>query len=152
MKTILLPAICGMLLLATACKKEEKTTEENTTPLLKSFYMKVDGVAYTGLGSSTQHTSGLILFSSFDGTQNFSLRFDDTLAVGTYTMGPNLPVRLVHTDDNYATSYVSDPGTLSIVSHDTVNDRITGTFNCTLVRTSPASTKALTNGEFNIQY
>mgnify|MGYP001807475175 CR=1 FL=1 len=60
---------------------------------------------------------------------------------------------MIHTDDNYANpAYISDPGTLTVTTHDTVNNKITGTFSCTLTRTSPAGTKTVTNGEFNIQY
>lgn len=153
MKKIILPVLCSMLVLATACKKEDnEPTTESSGPILKTFYMKVDGVAFTPTSSSWQHTAGTIMYSGYDGTQQFSLSIIDSLAPGNYTMGYGHPTRLFHTDDNYVTSYVSDPGTLTIVSHDTVNDRISGTFNCTLSRSNPASTKAVTNGEFNIQY
>ena len=153
MKKIILPVLCSMLVLATGCKKDDnKPTTESSGAILKTFYLKVDGVAFTGTSSSWQHTSGMILYSSYDGTQNFSLSMGDTILPGTYPMGYGQPARLVHTDDNYATSYISDPGTFTVVSHDTVNDRISGTFSCTLTRTSPANTKAVTNGEFNIQY
>lgn len=153
MKKIILPVLCSVLVLATACKKDDnEPTTESSGPILKTFYFKVDGTAYTGLSSSCQHTSGMIIYQSWDGSQNFGLTLGDSLTPGTYTMGPGLSARMVHTDDNYATSYISDPGTLTIASHDTVNNKISGTFSCTLTRTSPASTKAVTNGEFNIQY
>lgn len=152
MKKIILPALCSMLVLATACKKEETTTNESSGPILKTFYFKVDGVAFNPTSSSWQNAAGTIMYNVYDGTQTYSLSIWDTLMPGNYTMGYGQPTRFFHTDDNYATSYISDPGTLTIVSHDTVNNRISGTFNCTLTRSNPASTKAVTNGEFNFQY
>lgn len=152
MKPIILSLLCGMLILATACKKEEKPAAESSGAILKTFYFKVDGIAFSTINASWQHNAGTISYSGYSGSQTFTLTMWDTLMPGTYTMGYGQPTRLFHTDDNYVTSYISDPGTLTIVSHDTVNDRISGTFNCTLSRSNPASTKAVTNGEFNIQY
>lgn len=135
-----------------SCKKDDETTPEASGPTLKTFALKVDGTSYQTEFYSSQHTAGmLIIQTNINGGLIFGLNLADSIQAGTYPMGPGIS-RLVHSDDNYATSYLSDPGTITITTHDTVNDKITGTFNCTLTRTSPAATKAVTGGEFNIQY
>jgi hypothetical protein len=136
-----------------SCKKDDKTTAESSGPTLKTFALKLDGTSYQTEFYSTQQTAGMIIFqTNINNSLIFGLNLADTIQAGTYPMGPGIS-RLVHTDDNYATpAYISDPGTLTVTIHDTVNNKITGTFSCTLARTSPAGTKAVTNGEFNIQY
>ena len=135
-----------------SCKKDDKTTAESSGPTLKTFALKLDGTSYQTEFYSTQQTAGMIIFQTYiNNNLIFGLNLADSIQAGTYPMGPGIS-RLVHSDDNYATSYLSDPGTLTITTHDTVNNKITGTFNCTLTRTNPAATKSVTNGEFNIQY
>ena len=136
-----------------SCKKDKETTGESSGPTLKTFALKVDDTSLQTEFYSSQHTAGmLIIQTNINGGLIFGLALGDSLQAGTYPMGPGLSARLTHTDDNYATSYISDPGTLTITAHDTVNDKITGTYNCTLTRVSPAGTITVTGGEFNIQY
>lgn len=136
-----------------SCKKDKETTTESSGPILKTFALKLDGTSYQTEFYSSQQTAGIIIIST-NINNNLFLRLvvADSLQAGTYPMGPGLSTRLDHSDDNYATSYISDPGTLTIALHDTVNNKITGTYNCTLNRSNPAGTKTVTNGEFNIQY
>ncbi|MES2557342.1 MAG: DUF6252 family protein [Bacteroidota bacterium] len=137
-----------------SCKKDKETTGESSGPTLKTFALKVDGTSLQTEFYSSQHTAGmLIIQTNINGNLIFGLNLADSLQVGTYPMGQGLQAKLIHSDDNYATpAYISDPGTLTITAHDTINDKITGTYNCTLTRVSPAGTKTVTGGEFNIQY
>lgn len=137
-----------------SCKKDKETTGESSGPTLKTFALKLDGTSYQTEFYSTQQTAGMIIFqTNINGGLIFGLNLADSLQAGTYPMGQGLQTKMIHTDDNYANpAYISDPGTLTITVHDTVNNKITGTFSCTLTRTSPAGTKTVTNGEFNIQY
>ena len=136
-----------------SCKKDKETTGESSGPTLKTFALKVDGTSLQTEFYSSQHTAGMIIIqTNINNGLIFGLVLGDSLQAGTYPMGPGLSARLTHTDDNYATSYLSDPGTLTITIHDTVNNKITGTYNCTLTRATPAGTNTVTGGEFNIQY
>src|SRR3990167_9620004 len=98
-----------------SCKKDKETTGESSGPILKTFALKVDDTSLQTEFYSSQHTAGmLIIQTNINGGLIFGLALGDSLQIGTYPMGPGLSARLTHTDDNYATSYISDPGTLTI--------------------------------------
>jgi len=155
MKTKFIIAFVAIGLTSISCKKEKQ--EETTTPsspLLKGFYLKVDGTPYTATGGVTQHTSGLILHSTTVGTNlAFSLRIADTLQAGTYDIVPNGNFRLSHTDDNYATpGYASISGSVTVEYHDASAHKIAGTYHCVIEKSDLSATKQITNAEFNITY
>lgn len=136
-----------------SCKKEEKKPAVSGTTILKHFALTLDGTNYAANFTATQQISGNIISQTTLGSNLiFVLSVADNLTPGTYSMGTNAPCNLVHSDDNNVTSYNSSIGTLTIVTNDTVNDKLSGTYNCTLTRESPAGTKTVTNGEFNIDY
>ncbi len=153
MKTKFMIAFVALGLIATSCKKDKETTTSGT-PALKGFYLKVDGTPYTASGSTSQHTSGLILYSTTIGTNmSFYLRMEDTLQPGTYNILPNGSFRLSHTDDSFATAgYGSISGSVTIVSNDPAVHRISGTYNCILEKADLSATKQVTEAEFNITY
>ena len=139
-------------LLITSCKKKENTNPDGT-PDLATFKVVVDGTTYTPILGNTQHTGGVITYQAQTGVNtNFTLQISDTLMAGTHAITNALPFRVFTTDDGNNTFYFGTSGSVTVVSHDTVANKIKGTFNATLTRSSPAGTKTLSSGEFNITY
>lgn len=154
MKKIIMPVLfLGFSIITlSACKKNENTNPDGT-PDLATFKVVVDGTTFTPLLGSTQNTGGVIIYQAQTGVNsNFTLQISDTLLAGTYAITDNLPFRVIHTDDGNNTFYFGTSGSVTVVSHDTVANKIKGTFNATLTRTSPAGTKTLSSGEFNLTY
>lgn len=142
-----------------SCKKKTAETEaSNNTgnPTLKNFAFKLDGTSNSPISQSVQHTSGKIFIAgSSNPNESISLSITDTLTAGSYNFGPNGSdaFRMFYTPDNYATSYTSQSGTGTIVSHDMSNNKIQATFNCMLVSNgSTPDTIYVTNGEINKTY
>ncbi len=154
MKKTLFFISCAVILAAASCKKEKK--ESTGTPPIgaayDNFFLKLDGTDFDPAMVLAQHNGGFIMAQASDAGLYFSLSIDDTLEPGTYPMVQGQLFRLTHTDDNFATSYLSTSGSVTIVTHDMTNDKITGFYNCTLTRANPAATKTVTNAEFNIDY
>ncbi|MNJ84014.1 hypothetical protein D3C87_14510 [compost metagenome] len=144
------------LLTAVSCKKEKKEPTESGPAPLKSLFFKMDGLSYNPATQSIQHTSGKIFFSTSSNTnESISITVSDTLTPGSYNFSPSgsAAFRMFYTPDNYVTSYTSESGTGTIVSHDFQNNQIQATFNCMLVSngTTP-DTIYVTNGEINKSY
>lgn len=141
-------------LLMTSCKKKNENTNPDGTPDLATFKVVVEGTTYTPLLGTTQTNLGVITYQAQTSNinTNFMLQISDTLMAGTYPITNGLPFRVTYTDDGNNTFYFGTAGSVTVVSNDTVANKIKGTFNATLTRTSPAGTKNLTSGEFNISY
>jgi len=141
-----------------ACKKDDKkTTPSGTTPTPvtgnDNFEVTVNGTHYDPSTINVQYVGGVIAADAIvDGNTNFAIYTNDELMPGTYAIDGNTQFDIIHSDDNNATYYASTSGSVTVLTHDTVNDRMTGTFNCTLTRTTPAATKTGTNGAFTINY
>lgn len=146
-------SILGVLLLGLgACKKNENTNPDGT-PDLASFKVVMGGTTYTPLTTSVQNQTGAIIYQVPTSLSNFfTLQISDTLTPGTYAIVDALPFRVIHSDDSNNTFYYGTAGSVTIVSNDQTNNKIKGTFNCTLTRSSPVGTKTITSGEFNISY
>ncbi len=157
MKNNLLFALAAVFLLGfSSCKKDEPTTSNGNgsgVVVPKKFYLKLDGQEITTEFGSSQHTSGLIIFGTAVGTNTFQLSMSDTLTTGTYPIQLGGVFNVAHSDDNYATSgYAALSGSVTIVSHNTAQHKIAGTFNCVLEKSGVGTQKNVTNGEFNITY
>lgn len=142
-----------------SCKKktaETEATNNNGNPTLSSLAFKLDGTSNSPLSQTVQRTSGKIFIAgSSNPNESISISITDTLAPGSYTFGPNGfdAFRMFYTPDNYATSYTSQSGTGTIVSHDMTNNKIQATFNCMLVSNGATpDTIYVTNGEINKTY
>lgn len=142
-----------------ACKKKTAETEatNNTgNPTLNSLSFKLDGTANSPLSQTVQHASGKIFIAgSSNPNESISISITDTLTAGSYNFGPNGydAFRMFYTPDNYATSYTSQSGTGTIVSHDMGSNKIQATFNCMLVSNGAIpDTIYVTNGEINKTY
>ena len=157
MKNNLLLALAAVCLLGfSSCKKDEQTTPSGSGSGVvnpKKFYLKLDGQEITTEFGSSQHTSGLIIFGTAVGTNTFQLSMSDTLTTGTYPIQLGGVFNVAHSDDNYATgAYVALSGSVTIVSHNTAQHKIAGTFNCNLQKSGAPGNKTVTDGEFNITY
>lgn len=140
-----------------SCKKEEPTPTPSTptTPVLKSFFFKMNGSDKNLSSTISQHTSGLILISgSTQPNETINLRMQDTIQAGSsYDFSPNGAFRLFYTPDNYLNSYTSVSGSANVVTYNTSTRNVSGTFSCVLVgnQTTP-DTIIVSNGEFNFTY
>lgn len=142
----------ALLLGLGACKKKENTNPDGT-PDLANFKVTMDGSVYTPLTTTVQNPGGVIIYQIPTSLSNFfTLQISDTLAPGTYPISDALPFRVIHSDDSNNTYYFGTSGSVTVTSHDQATNKIKGTFNCTLTRTSPAGTKTISSGEFNITY
>lgn len=142
-----------------SCKKktaETETANNSGNPTLSSLAFKLDGTTNSPLSQTVQHTSGKIFIAgSSNPNESISISITDTLTAGSYNFGPNGfdAFRMFYTPDNYATSYTSQSGTGTIVSHDMSNNKIQATFNCMLVSNGAIpDTIYVTNGEINKTY
>jgi hypothetical protein len=141
-----------------SCKKKDQrpNTDENsnTTPAaLAPFKIKIDGSEYSSTTLTIQHNSGYITIETEVGTGlKVGISIADSINVGTYSINSNSAFKVTHTDDNYATLFTSTSGSVTIVSHDKVNRKISGTYSCLLSRINPASTKVINAAEFNVSY
>lgn len=140
------------LITITSCKKKENTNPDGT-PDLATFKVVVDGTTYTPILNNIQLNGGVITYQAQTSVNtNFMLQISDTLKAGTYPIIDALPFRVAHTDDGNNTFYFGTAGSVTVISHDTITNKIKGTYNATLTRTTPAGTKNLTSGEFNFTY
>ncbi|MCC6699888.1 MAG: hypothetical protein IT221_00085 [Fluviicola sp.] len=152
MKKITYPLLIALAVLGTSCKKEKTTPTVGGTNL-KDFYFLKDGLAYDPTSIMIQHTAGKIMMStSTQPDETVALNIADSLMPGDYSFSSTGPFRLFYTPDYFTTSYVSESGMATIVSHDTINNKIQAYFSCMLVCTSPADTIYVTNGEINQTY
>jgi len=157
MKNIFLSSILVFagLSLATSCKKDKKDTEPTVpgTPTLKTMALSIDGTAIETNYYSSQATSGLIIVQSWPEPHLISLRIADTVAAGQiFDMGPAMAANLSYSNDNYATSYSTQSGTMTIAVYDTVARKLSGNYSCILFKDAGSPVKTVTNGQFNVSY
>ncbi len=140
--------------LATACskKKDDKPAADNC--LLNNYYLKADisGVAWC---ANTTLFADYAIVMTINGISSngatMTLELDD-VTTGTYTIKQDrnhilytssLGVGYESTNDN--------PGSLTILSNDTANNIINGSFNVTL-RSPVAGNVTVSNGTFKLFY
>jgi|GEM_PF-1791067 len=140
-----------------SCKKDDKKTPApSTNPPVSTadnFSLTTDGVNIVASTITVQEAGGVIVCNgTVNPTTYYSIVTEDGLMPGTYPIDGNTQFDLIHSDDNDATFYASTSGSVTILTHDTVNNTMSGTYNCILTRTSPAATKTVTNGQFSFSY
>jgi len=149
---------CALLLAAgmQSCKKDDKKNNSSGNPpstTTDNFQVTVNGVNYDPSTIDVQEVGGVIACNAtVNSTTNFAIYTDDLIQPGTYPIDGNTQFDVIHSDDNNATFYASTAGTVTIITHDTVANTMSGTFSCTLTRSSPAGTKTATNGVFSFSY
>jgi hypothetical protein len=139
-----------------SCKKDDKKPSSSTNPPVSTpdhFSLTVNGVNTVPPTVDAQEVGGVIACNAtLNATTTYTLVTEDALMPGTYPIDGDTQFDLIHSDDNNATYYASTSGSVTILTHDTVNNRMSGTYNCILTRSSPAATKTVTNGQFNFSY
>ena len=150
-------AFLALTITLVACKKEEPTPVTDTSgsgsTALKAFALTLDGADYETATTFSQGFNGVVSIQATVGSNlNFSLTIPDTAVVGSYSIDGTNPFSIGHTDDSYATYYQASSGNFTIVTHDTISNKISGTFSGTLLRSSDNATKTVTSGEFNVTY
>jgi hypothetical protein len=139
-----------------SCKKDDKKPSSSGNPptsTTNEFSLTVNGTNIDASNLAIQEVGGVIACTaSMGGGTYYTISTDDALMPGTYPIDGDTQFDLIHTDDNNATFYASTSGSVTILTHDMVNNTISGTYNCTLTRSSPAATKTVTNGEFSFSY
>ena len=138
-----------------SCKKDEKKPSSGTPPTSNTnqFSLTVDGVNTVPTTINVQEAGGVVVCNGIvNANTSYTISTEDGLMPGTYAIDANTPFDILHSDDNNATFYASYSGSVTVTTHDTVNNRIAGNFNCTLTRVNPPATKTVTNGQFNFSY
>ncbi len=148
-KIILLILVTAFTVIA--CKKNETTTPSDNTPY---FQMKINGVDYKDDGNAeglyVLNTSSNIVSYSQDGKSSITLFFEAN-EKGIYTVGVN------NTNGSYDifgpnssdTTYISDSGIFNITEYDTLNHKVSGTFNMVVRNWSNNKILNITEGKFN---
>jgi hypothetical protein len=140
---------------AVSCEKDSKVQTNNNggNTELNTFRLTVDGMQYQPASVLTQHNSEMITIQGAEGLgASFSLAIRDSLMPGNHAMSPFGPTRLTMSFNAFADSYTSSQGTLTIVTHDTVNNAISGTYHCYAIKDDASDTVNVTGGEFNVNY
>jgi hypothetical protein len=163
-KSLGMIAFASFALILSSCKKDDETTEEETTApatFTPAFSAKVDGVTFnenvlTAVESTAQ---GRITVSASANSSFPSMGFSmsNTITTGTYSFNGFSPVALYNTSNSTSGMYstAAGSGTLVITSHDQSLNRISGTFNfiANPVPGSGASgSHSITEGSFSVQY
>jgi hypothetical protein len=158
MKKMLSLTLLSVFLLLIACKKKDTRNPQdddssNQPTALAPFKLKLDGNEYSSTTLSIQHMSAYITIETqFGSNLKFGISIADSIVAGTYSINSNSPFKVTHTDDNYSTLFTSISGSVTILNHDKVNRKISGTYSCLLSRINPSSTKVVNSAEFNISY
>ena len=87
--------------------------------------------------------------------ENISLNLVDNITVGTHNLEdfPTGSNNLgMYVPDMSGNSFTSDPGTVTITTHDVAAKHIVGTFQFTATSFLDPTTHSITNGSFDIVY
>jgi hypothetical protein len=170
-KVLVVSLILGALSLQ-ACKKKTTTAETPAattpttpvvTPLTPSFYAKVGGVEHVENIYSAMVSSNkiIIVASANSGFPSMGLQLPIDIVPGTYTLSSPFGgtyVGLYNTSNSINNCFSaggSNPRTVTITSHDQVNNQITGTFLFTAVPnfgSTSTATYTITEGSFAANY
>lgn len=115
----------------------------------------IDGAAWSAASIAAQlaGTQLIIAGSLSDGSKTVSLFLPADILVGTYNLDVTAGIYVALYSPNTTTVYASDNGTVTITQHDTVNKRISGTFQFHAIDVSGgSSTSQLLNGYFSVTY
>jgi hypothetical protein len=136
-------------LLISSCKKSESTPEPEPAPA--SFTFKVDGTAVTADSANAvlyslgvaPYNREIDVYAFKAGQQVLEMHFHP--AAATYPASASFDGAWL-TYDQGAETYDSQSGTLSLTTCDTVNNKITGTFNFIGKVYGGTATKTITEG------
>ena len=143
--------LIACLFAITACTKEEGHINTPSSSNAAVAF-KVDGVSKTATSSvATIYASlnSVQIIGSTSAGEGINLSLNN-FAVGTYDVITDNLLLSYSTSSTYADSYLASAGTVVITAY--TSTTITGTFKFTALRTSGATTKAITEGTFNCKY
>ncbi|WP_288984476.1 DUF6252 family protein [uncultured Flavobacterium sp.] len=131
-------------------------TSNNTSPSNNTFTCKLDGNNFVTTNVDGIKNSGLIsLIGRRGSVENISLSLVENIAVGTHNLD-NMPTGTnnvgMYVPDMSGNAYSSNPGTVTITTHNIASKRIVGTFQFTGASFLDSSTHSITNGSFDITY
>lgn len=115
----------------------------------------IDGTpwAAASIVAQTAGTQLIIAGSLSDGSKTVSLFLPSDILPGTYNLDVTAGIYVALYSPNTTTVFASDNGTVTIIQHDTVNKRISGTFQFHAIDVSGGSTTSqLLNGYFSVTY
>ena len=131
-------------------------TANNTSPSNNSFSCKLDGNNFVTTNVNGIKNSGIIsLIGRRGSVETISLSLVENITVGTHTL-ENLPTGSnnvgMYIPDMSGNSFSSNPGTVTITTHNVSSKRIVGTFQFTAASLLGTSSHSITNGAFDITY
>ncbi len=147
--------VCGfILMLFTNCKKDEKNSSDDTTPVLTNKLSAIiDGKPFSTEGISKIHGFGYISVIGKVGTELLHVEFADTLKTGSYSLENDEIAFIDYSPDYYNsnTSYYSSSGSITFTEFP-VNGTIKATFEGVLKRIMKgnSATINITNGLLEI--
>lgn len=128
-----------------------------TTPLTNKFFCKIDGTDFIPTNINAIKGLGLISIIGRKGSvENISLSLVSGITPGTYDL-ESLPlgtnnIAQYNIDMTGQNIFVSDPGKVTITTHNTTTKHIVGTFQFTATSFLNLTTHTITNGSFDVYY
>lgn len=125
-----------------------------TAPSDNSFFAKLDGADFNPATVTANKLTDLIyIIGKKQGVENISVVLPITAAPGTYEMDIFGDYKAIYIQDSSNTgTFNGDEGTLTIISHDTANKKIKGTFNFVGSSFFTTITHTITDGTFDVTY
>ena len=124
---------------------------QNSDTLIAS----VNNVSWVAALVQPSDQSGMLVIAgtSSDGQQTLGLFMPSSVIAGTYTLDLNAGTYLASYSPDPLTFFVAQGnGSLTIISNDTVNRRITGRFNFVGISQATNGSANITNGYFSVSY
>lgn len=127
---------------------------EIVAPSDNSFFAKIDGTDFNPTTvTANQLTDLLYIIGKKETIENISVVVPINVAPGTYEMDIFGDHKAIYIMDNSATgTFNSEEGTLTIITHDTANKKIKGTFNFIGTSFMTTAEHTITEGAFEVTY
>jgi hypothetical protein len=157
------PLALAALVALGACssdKKDDPTPTNPSTNPTNGFSWTADGTNYTSTTAiKSLAGGGMALLGQYKASNGdtYTINLNVPATPGTYPLGSNSPLNIAsydHTIGGTTTSYVAvgTSGTGSVVVTSVTAAEIVGTFSFTgETMTTPKTSKAVTNGKFNLK-
>jgi len=125
-----------------------------TAPSGNNFFAKLNGVDFNpATVTANQLTDLLYIIGKKQGVENISLVIPIDAVPGTYEMDIFGDYKGMYIQDTSSTgTFNSNEGSLTIISHDTANKKIKGTFNFVGGSFFTTVTHTITDGTFEVTY
>lgn len=125
-----------------------------TAPSSNSLFAKIDGVDFIpATVTANQLTDLLYIIGKKETIENISIVVPINVTPGTYEMDIFGDHKAIYIKDTSSTgTFNSDEGTLTIISHDTANKKIKGTFNFIGGSFMTTLEHTITDGTFEVTY